>query len=80
MAFVLHPAGLRENLLVLFLRKADDGALPVENEKARGGGPLIDRANVTAHVILQISGSALTADPPGFRLLAPGLQPNWLSA
>ena len=55
---VLHPAGLRVNLLVLFLRGADNGALPVENEKACGGGPLIDRANITAHVILQISGGA----------------------
>ncbi len=67
---VLHPAGFRINLLVLLLRGADDRAFPVENEKACGGCPLIDRANKPAHVILQKSRSASSGSPDPVRLSA----------
>ncbi len=50
---MLHPARLRVNLFVLLLRGAGDDALPVENKKACGARSLIDRTNVTAHVILR---------------------------
>jgi hypothetical protein len=39
---VLDPAGLRENLPMLPLRRRDDLAARVEDDAARGGGALVD--------------------------------------
>ena len=46
---VLHPSGLRIDLLVLLLGAGDDCARPVENQKARAGGALIDRSDEVCH-------------------------------
>ena len=46
---VLHPAGLRIDLLVLALRDADDCAVLVEHHEAAARRPLVDCAYVLAH-------------------------------
>ena len=46
---VLHPAGLRIDLLVLLLRGGDDAAAAVENDEARAGGALVDGSDVLCH-------------------------------
>jgi hypothetical protein len=43
---VLHPAGLGEDLAVLALVDGDDGAVPVEDDAAAGGGALVDGGDV----------------------------------
>ena len=43
---VLDPAGLREDLLELLLRDADDGAVVVEHDGAGAGGALVEREDV----------------------------------
>jgi hypothetical protein len=42
---VLHPSGLRVDLLALFLGAGDDAPGAVKNEKSSAGGALIDRSN-----------------------------------
>ena len=46
---VLHPAGLRRDLLVLALVDADDPPVGVEQDAPGARGPLIDRCDVVAH-------------------------------
>ena len=46
---VLHPSGLRIDLLVLFLGAGDDASATVENQKTCAGGALIDGADEVCH-------------------------------
>ncbi|MCY1225289.1 hypothetical protein D9M72_374790 [compost metagenome] len=47
---VLHPAGLRKDLLVFHLAGGDDAAAVVEDDGARAGGALVDGDYVLVHV------------------------------
>src|SRR4029450_8219365 len=46
---VLDPAGLREDLFVLLLIDADDGARMIEDHEPRARGSLVDGAYVVRH-------------------------------
>src|SRR5262249_31728428 len=43
---MLHPTGLRVDLLMLLLRGSDDSGRAVKNDEARAGSALIERADV----------------------------------
>ena len=47
---VLHPSGLRIDLLVLLLCDGDDASRVVEDDEARAGSALVDGADVVGHV------------------------------
>ena len=47
---VLDPAWLGIDLFVLFLGDADDPAAAIEDNEARAGGALVDRADVAWHL------------------------------
>ena len=60
---VLDPAGLRVDLLVLALIDVGDAAVLVEEDEARAGGALVDRADVLAHAAAP-PGSSMAVSAP----------------
>jgi hypothetical protein len=46
---VFHPARLRKNLLVLFLRHGGDARGPVKHHESRARGALINCSDVVFH-------------------------------
>src|SRR5262249_37321815 len=59
---VLHPAGLRENLLVLELVAAHLVATVVEDHESRAGGALVHRTDEVSHVLLSLPNSQALMD------------------
>src|SRR5260370_40804030 len=55
---MLHPAGLRKNLFVLFLRDGNDARGLIEHHESRARRPLIDCGNVVFHGIGPFAGAA----------------------
>ncbi len=48
---VLHPSLLRIDLLVLLLGRRHDSHVPVKHDEAGAGGPLVNRPDVTRHIV-----------------------------
>ena len=53
---VLHPSGLRIDLLVFFLRGGDDAPGAVEHDESRAGGALVDGSDVVGQFLSFLSG------------------------
>ena len=51
---VLHPSGLRIDLLVFLLRHRNDAPRPVENNESRAGSALVDGADVIGHEVIPL--------------------------